>query len=111
MLGPVRSASINPTFAPNLRRAIARFTATVDLPTPPLFDARQGFQQFVRLLLHRLAHGTGRSRQDDPHRDARATDVNIGLRDEPKANDIAMQIGILYLAKRCEDRLLTHLAI
>src|SRR5437867_12103145 len=35
-LGPYMSASINPTRAPCLTRAHARFTATVDFPTPPL---------------------------------------------------------------------------
>ena len=33
------SASSRPTFAPSRARLTARFTATVDLPTPPLPDA------------------------------------------------------------------------
>src|SRR5580692_12430709 len=35
-LGPYTSASIRPTCQPSARIARARFTATVDLPTPPL---------------------------------------------------------------------------
>jgi len=34
-LAPYMSASRSPTLAPALLRAIAKFTATVDLPTPP----------------------------------------------------------------------------
>jgi hypothetical protein len=37
--GPVMSASSRPTRAPSRARLTARFTATVDLPTPPLPDA------------------------------------------------------------------------
>ena len=37
--GPYISASINPTLAPCFAKAAARFTATVDFPTPPLPDA------------------------------------------------------------------------
>ena len=37
--GPVMSASRRPTRAPSRARLTARFTATVDLPTPPLPDA------------------------------------------------------------------------
>ncbi|MND09185.1 hypothetical protein D3C83_323160 [compost metagenome] len=33
------SASSNPTWAPSAASASARFTAVVDLPTPPLPDA------------------------------------------------------------------------
>jgi hypothetical protein len=33
------SASIKPTFAPCLLKPIAKFTATVDFPTPPLPEA------------------------------------------------------------------------
>ena len=39
MLGPVMSASTSPTFAPVAASATARLVATVDLPTPPLFEA------------------------------------------------------------------------
>jgi len=39
MLGPYRSASIRPTFAPVDARLTARLTAMVDFPTPPLPDA------------------------------------------------------------------------
>ena len=39
MLGPYTSLSSKPTAAPDWARAIARFTATVLLPTPPLPDA------------------------------------------------------------------------
>ncbi len=39
MLGPVMSASRSPTRAPCPDSARARFTATVDLPTPPLLEA------------------------------------------------------------------------
>jgi hypothetical protein len=35
-LGPYKSASKIPTFKPSFCREKARFTATVDLPTPPL---------------------------------------------------------------------------
>src|SRR5580693_7874506 len=37
-LGPYTSASISPTRWPSLLSAMARFTATVVLPTPPLPD-------------------------------------------------------------------------
>src|SRR5713101_3148204 len=36
--GPYTSASIQPTRAPSNANATARFTATVDFPTPPLPD-------------------------------------------------------------------------
>ena len=36
--GPYTSQSMSPTVAPACRSASARFTATVDLPTPPLPD-------------------------------------------------------------------------
>lgn len=35
-LGPYKSASNIPTFNPNLYMENAKFTATVDFPTPPL---------------------------------------------------------------------------
>ena len=35
MFGPYMSASTSPTLAPVSRSARARFTATVDFPTPP----------------------------------------------------------------------------
>ena len=35
MLGPYTSASSRPTVFPNVSSASARFTASVDLPTPP----------------------------------------------------------------------------
>src|SRR5579863_8861715 len=35
-LGPYTSASISPTLWPSFERAMARLTATVVLPTPPL---------------------------------------------------------------------------
>src|SRR5438046_2453089 len=50
------SASSNPTEAPLLRRAAARFTATVDLPTPPLPDATA----IVCLTPGRTSDGLGR---------------------------------------------------
>ena len=50
------SASSNPTDAPLLRRAAARFTATVDLPTPPLPDATA----IVCLTPGRISDGFGR---------------------------------------------------
>ena len=37
--GPYTSASSRPTRAPSAARASARFTAVVDLPTPPLPEA------------------------------------------------------------------------
>jgi len=39
MLGPYISASTNATFAPVFANAIAKLTATVDFPTPPLPEA------------------------------------------------------------------------
>src|SRR5207247_8806393 len=50
------SASSKPTEAPLLRRAAARFTATVDLPTPPLPDATA----IVCLTPGRISDGFGR---------------------------------------------------
>src|SRR5213080_5460972 len=50
------SASSSPTEAPLLRRAAARLTATVDLPTPPLPDA----MAMVCLTPGRISEGFGR---------------------------------------------------
>src|SRR5438445_10714111 len=50
------SASSSPTEAPLLRRAAARLTATVDLPTPPLPDA----MAMVCLTPGRISEGLGR---------------------------------------------------
>src|SRR6266516_5691573 len=50
------SASSRPTEAPLLRRAAARLTATVDLPTPPLPDATA----IVCLTPGRISDGLGR---------------------------------------------------
>src|SRR2546425_3634071 len=49
------SASSSPTEAPLLRRAAARLTATVDLPTPPLPDA----MAMVCLTPGRISEGLG----------------------------------------------------
>src|SRR5256885_2239822 len=52
------SASRRPTSAPALRRAAARFTATVDLPTPPLPDATA----IVCLTPGKISEGLGREK-------------------------------------------------
>src|SRR5216110_3485400 len=54
--GPRMSASSSPTSAPAMRSAAARFTATVDLPTPPLPDATA----IVCLTPGRISEGLGR---------------------------------------------------
>src|SRR5207253_3201107 len=84
--GPYTSASTMPTVAPVPRSATARFTATVDLPTPPFPDE--------------TAIVCSTSGMNDPAAGARQ------VPHETERHDVLLLIGILEGSERAEDGLL-----
>ena len=105
-----------PTFAPSFESEIAIFTATVDLPTPPLpeetaimfftpgiamlFDlyirhAVEGPHDLIRLGFHLLFYRASGRCKHDPEGNIAALDLQIFYKSE--RNNIFSQIGVVDL--------------
>src|SRR5882762_10478182 len=90
------SASSTPTEAPSAAKASARFTAVVDLPTPPFAEATAMTFLSSRVVAHAVQRGVRHHPGAQAHRDVR------GARLLQRLDDLAANRLVLALARVAE---------